>query len=67
VLSCATAREFAAPRAELAEALVRPVRWRQTMMELHDRGVTRFLDSGPGEVLAKLVERNLSVMEAAHV
>ena len=66
VISCATAREFAAPRAELAEALVRPVRWRQTMGELRDRGVTRFLDSGPGEVLAKLVDRNLETPEAVH-
>ena len=66
VLSCATAREFAAPRAELAEALVRPVRWRQTLTELRDRGVTRFVDTGPGRVLAGLVDRNLDALEASH-
>jgi [acyl-carrier-protein] S-malonyltransferase len=58
VISCATTMEFAAPRAELAEALVRPVRWRQTMLALRGRGVERFVDVGPGEVLAKLVEKN---------
>jgi malonyl CoA-acyl carrier protein transacylase len=66
VISCATAREFAAPRAELAEALVRPVRWRQTVAELRDRGVTEFIETGPGDVLTKLVQRNLDAMEAAH-
>jgi malonyl CoA-acyl carrier protein transacylase len=59
VISCATAEEFAAPRAELSEALVRPVRWRQTLATLRDRGIERFVETGPGDVLTKLVERNL--------
>jgi [acyl-carrier-protein] S-malonyltransferase len=58
VVSCATAREFTAPRSELADALTRPVRWRQTMRTLRDRGVERFLETGPGDVLSKLVKRN---------
>jgi malonyl CoA-acyl carrier protein transacylase len=65
VLSCTTAREFTAPRAELAEALVRPVRWRQTLRALRERGVERFVETGPGDVLTKLVERN-PIEEPAH-
>ncbi len=65
VLSCTTAREFTAPRAELEEALVRPVRWRQTLRALRERGVERFLETGPGDVLTKLVERN-PVAEPSH-
>ena len=59
VLSCATAALFADPRTELADALVRPVRWRQTMTALADLGMTRFVDVGPGEVLARLVPRTV--------
>jgi [acyl-carrier-protein] S-malonyltransferase len=66
VFSCATAIEFAAPRAELAEALVRPVRWRQTVSALRDQGVEHFVEAGPGHVLTKLVERNLGTAVASH-
>jgi malonyl CoA-acyl carrier protein transacylase len=57
VFSCATARPFTDPAAELAQALVRPVRWRETMLALADAGVTTFVDAGPGRVLAKLAPR----------
>lgn len=63
VISCASGREFTSPRAELADALVRPVRWRQTVAALVERGVERFVETGPGEVLTKLVERNLAELE----
>jgi [acyl-carrier-protein] S-malonyltransferase len=66
VFSCATAIEFTAPRAELADALVRPVRWRQTVTALRDQGVERFVEAGPGHVLTKLVERNLETAVATH-
>jgi [acyl-carrier-protein] S-malonyltransferase len=66
VFSCATATEFVAPRAELAEALVRPVRWRQTVTALREQGVEHFVETGPGEVLTKLVERNLGTAVASH-
>jgi [acyl-carrier-protein] S-malonyltransferase len=66
VISCATAAEFATPRSELAEALVRPVRWRQTMAALRERGVDHFVETGPGNVLTKLVDRNLAAMEPSH-
>lgn len=65
VVSCSSAREFSSPRAELADALVRPVHWRQTLRALHERGVRRFVEAGPGDVLAKLVERNLADLEAS--
>ncbi len=66
VISCASARSFTSPRAELAEALVRPVRWRQTLRALREEGVERFIETGPGDVLTKLVARNARAPEASH-
>ncbi|MEA2220307.1 MAG: hypothetical protein QOJ35_2933 [Solirubrobacteraceae bacterium] len=57
VISCATAQPFVDPRAELAAALVRPVRWRATMTALAADGVQNYVDAGPGRVLAKLAPR----------
>lgn len=57
VISCATARPFEDPAAELAEALVSPVRWRDTMSTLDGLGVQAYVDAGPGRVLAKLAPR----------
>jgi malonyl CoA-acyl carrier protein transacylase len=57
VISCATARPFGDPREELAEALISPVRWRETMVALAAVGATTFVDAGPGAVLAKLAPR----------
>jgi [acyl-carrier-protein] S-malonyltransferase len=57
VFSCATAKPFGDPREELAQALVSPVRWRETMVALADAGATTFVDAGPGAVLAKLAPR----------
>ena len=57
VFSCATAEPFGDPREELAEALVSPVRWRETMVALASAGATTFVDAGPGAVLAKLAPR----------
>jgi [acyl-carrier-protein] S-malonyltransferase len=65
VISCASARPFADPAAELAEALVRPVRWRDTMQALAGLGVTTFVDAGPGRVLAKLAPRCVAGAAAA--
>ncbi len=59
VISCATAAPFEDVRRQLGEALVRPVCWRQTMAALDARGVTDFVDAGPGQVLAGLAKRIL--------
>jgi malonyl CoA-acyl carrier protein transacylase len=59
VISCATTRPFGDVRAELAEALVRPVRWRETMLALHEEGVRDFVEVGPGKLLARMGKRIL--------
>jgi [acyl-carrier-protein] S-malonyltransferase len=59
VISGSSARPFSDVRAELAAAIIRPVRWRETMLALSDLGANAFVDVGPGEVLARLVARNL--------
>ena len=59
VISGSTAQRFGDIRAELAQAIVTPVRWRETMLSLAQLGANTFVDFGPGKVLAKLVSRNL--------
>lgn len=59
VVSCSTGMPMTDPRADLAGCLTRPVRWTETMRALADLGVRRFVDAGPGRVLAKLVRRNV--------
>jgi malonyl CoA-acyl carrier protein transacylase len=65
VISCATAAAFADPREELANALISPVRWRETMVALADAGATTFVDVGPGAVLARLAPRCIPGVAAA--
>ena len=60
VFSCASAAPFADVRDELARALIRPVRWRETFTALHEAGATRFIEVGPGKVLARLAKRIVS-------
>ncbi len=57
VFSCASAQPFEDVRDELAHALIRPVRWRETFTALHEAGATRFIEVGPGKVLARLGKR----------
>jgi [acyl-carrier-protein] S-malonyltransferase len=59
VVSCATTKPFEDVRAELAAALTRPVRWRETVLALHEAGARRFVEVGPGKVLARLGKRIL--------
>lgn len=59
VFSSVTAEPFDDVRRCLAQALVRPVRWRQTLLALRDLGVDRFVDVGPGKVLRGLVRRTV--------
>jgi malonyl CoA-acyl carrier protein transacylase len=65
VISCATAAAFADPAVELADALVSPVRWRDTMTTLDAMGVRTYVDVGPGRVLSKLAPRCIKGASAA--
>src|SRR4051812_43329204 len=64
VMSCVTARPFEDIPSELVRALTEPVRWLDVMRALDERGVTRFVETGPGRVLTNLVKKSLA-MEAA--
>ena len=66
VLSAVTAAPFEDVRAQLAQALTMPVRWRETMLAMRDRGGERFVEVGPGRVLTGLVKRTLKDVELAH-
>jgi [acyl-carrier-protein] S-malonyltransferase len=58
VFSGLTAAAFTDPVQELSAAVIAPVRWREVMLALRAFGAQRFVDVGPGDVLAKLVARN---------
>jgi [acyl-carrier-protein] S-malonyltransferase len=64
VYSCVTAEPFDDVRERLAQALTRPVRWLEVMRALERRGATRFVETGPGRVLANLVRKSLQDVEA---
>ncbi|MEI6145229.1 MAG: [acyl-carrier-protein] S-malonyltransferase [Methylococcales bacterium] len=51
-------------RNALKEQLFKPVRWVDTLRFMHDQGVTRFVECGPGKVLVGLNKR--IVKEAEH-
>ncbi len=67
VLSAVTAAPFQDVAAQLTEALTSPVRWRETLIALHERGADRFVEVGPGRVLSGLVKRTLSDVELVGV
>jgi [acyl-carrier-protein] S-malonyltransferase len=62
VVSSMTAQPLDDPRRRLLAGLTNPVRWRETMLYLNGLGVRRFVDAGPGKVLAGLVTRTLSAV-----
>ncbi len=66
VFSAVTAEPFEDVRAQLTAALTMPVRWRETLLALHDGGVERFVEVGPGRVLTGLAKRTLSDVELVH-
>ena len=43
-----------------------PVRWRETLLAMHERGAERFVEVGPGRVLTGLAKRTLSGVELVH-
>ena len=65
VLSAVTAAPFDDVRAQLAQALTMPVRWRETLLALRELGAERFVEVGPGKVLTGLVKRTLRDVELA--
>jgi malonyl CoA-acyl carrier protein transacylase len=64
VFSCASAAPFADVRSELAAALTRPVRWRETVLAMVRAGAREFAEVGPGQVLTRLNKRILKDMPA---
>ncbi len=66
VLSAVTASPFDDVRRRLADALIMPVRWRETMLAMQELGATRFVEVGPGRVLTGLAKRTLSDVELVH-
>jgi len=66
VLSAVTAKPFDDYRRRLAEGLTMPVRWRETLLELHRMGAERYVEVGPGRVLTGLAKRTLSGVELVH-
>jgi malonyl CoA-acyl carrier protein transacylase len=60
VISCVSAEPFSDdPRELLVAALTSPVRWADVLRRLEAAGARRFLDLGPGKVLAGLARRTL--------
>jgi [acyl-carrier-protein] S-malonyltransferase len=64
VYSNGSARPFVDVRGELAENLLSPVRWRETVLALNELGVDQFIELGPGEALSAMVKRILPSIEA---
>lgn len=54
-----TARPVEDPARQLAEQLVRPVQFAQTLEHMAEDGITTFIHVGPGDVTAGLVKRTL--------
>ena len=63
VISAVTAQPFDDIRRRLADALTSPVRWRETLLALHELGAARFVEVGPGRVLTGLTKRTLQDVE----
>lgn len=63
VISAVTAAPFDDVRARLVQALTGPVRFREVLLTLQQRGVDRFVEVGPGKVLSGLAKRTLRDVE----
>jgi len=65
VYSGVSAGVFADYRGGLAEALTKPVRWRETLLAMEGDGIRRFVEVGPGKVLKGLARRTVPDCETA--
>ncbi|HEY6637970.1 MAG TPA: ACP S-malonyltransferase [Solirubrobacterales bacterium] len=64
VVSSTTAEFFGGDiRDALAASLTSPIRWTAVLTRLRELGVTRYVDVGPGKVLAGLVRRTIDDAE----
>jgi malonyl CoA-acyl carrier protein transacylase len=59
VVSCLTGAPIDDPRRALADGLTHPVRFREALLALGAAGEDRFVEVGPGKVLAGLASRTL--------
>ena len=59
VICAGSARPFDDPRRELAEGVLAPVRWRETLLALREWGAGRYVETGPGKVLSGLARKTL--------
>jgi [acyl-carrier-protein] S-malonyltransferase len=59
VFSCVTAEPMEDIPAQLVQSITSRVRWREILMRMRERGVTRFSEVGPGDVLSGLIRRTL--------
>ncbi len=59
--------EPAALRDGLSRHVISPVRWERSMRTLADAGFDTFVEAGPGQVLSKLVKRQLPGVRVAAV
>ena len=64
VYCCVTTEPYGDVRKLLVEGLTSPVRWRETVLAMQRAGETRFLEVGPGKVLAGLVRRIIDGADA---
>jgi [acyl-carrier-protein] S-malonyltransferase len=60
-------RESSALRDLLSRHIVSPVRWERSMRALAEIGIDTFVEAGPGDVLSKLVRRNVPGITAIPV
>lgn len=51
----------------LVEQITSPVKWLQSAVRMHELGVTRFVEIGPGKVLSGLIKKTLSDVEIRNI
>lgn len=54
-------------RDNLLEQLLNPVRWTQTIQNMHENGADNFIEVGPGKVLQGLVKRTVKNVEISGI